>query len=159
MSAGTAGRLIAVVLDENSIGRNTPDIEQERQVAIIDLLENNTFALPNGPPGPYRLLLALIENRLVFRVSCETGEEVAAHLLALSTFRRLMKDYFLVCESYYTAIRNAPAGRIEAIDMSRRALHDEGSRILIERLDGKITLDFDTARRLFTLVCALHWKG
>lgn len=152
-------RLIEVSLDESSIGVNSPDVEHERKVAIFDLLEENFFKLENGPLGPYRLHLAIADNRLAFHVLAEDGSPVTSLLLSLSPFRRLVKDYFLVCESYYAAIKTAPPSRIEALDMGRRGLHDEGSHLLKERLDGKISVDFDTARRLFTLICALHWKG
>jgi uncharacterized protein (UPF0262 family) len=154
-----AARLIEVTLDEASIGRNTPEVEHERKVAIVDLLDDNHFDLKEGPPGPYRLKLAIVEQRLVFNVADEAGAPVAAHILSLSPFRRIVKDYFMVCATYFEAIKTAPPSRIEAIDMGRRGLHDEGSKLLIERLDGKITMDFNTARRLFTLLCALHWKG
>jgi uncharacterized protein (UPF0262 family) len=151
-------RIIDIQLDENSIARNTPEVDHERKVAIFDLLEKNSFALDGGGQGPYRLKLSITENRLCFEVSC-TGSEPVSFLLSLSPFSKLIKDYFLVCESYYEAIKTAPPSRIEALDMGRRGLHDEGSHLLIERLKGKITTDFETARRLFTLICALHWRG
>lgn len=152
-------RLIDVELDE-SIGRSTPDVEHERAVAIFDLVEENSFyPIGDGTGGPYRLKLSLVESRLIFAIDRETGEKVATHILSLAPFRRVVKDYFLICESYYEAIRLATPSRIEAIDMGRRALHNEGSQTLKERLSGKIELDFDTARRLFTLVCVLHWRG
>ena len=152
-------RIIDVVLDENSIGRNTPEVEHERQVAIFDLLEGNCFSLDDGPQGPYRLRLAIAEKRLAFEISDEAENHLTTFVLSLSPLNKLIKDYFLVCESYYEAIKTAPPARIEAVDMGRRALHDEGSHLLVKRLNGKITIDFDTARRLFTLICALHWKG
>jgi uncharacterized protein (UPF0262 family) len=152
-------RLIEVSLDETSIGRASSDIEHERRIAIFDLIEANYFELHNGRPGPYRLVLAIAEKRLVFDLRDESGKPAAAFMLSLSPFRRIVKDYFLVCENYYAAIKTAPPARIEALDMGRRSLHDEGSQLLMERLQGKIKLDFDTARRLFTLLCALHWKG
>jgi uncharacterized protein (UPF0262 family) len=152
-------RLIDVELDE-SIGRSTPDVEHERAVAIFDLIEENSFRPVNDDgAGPYRLKLSLAEQRLVFAVSREDGADVVTHILSLTPLRRIVKDYYLICESYYEAIRSAPPSRIQAIDMGRRGLHDEGSRTLQERLTGKLTLDLDTARRLFTLICALHWKG
>ncbi len=151
--------LVEVSLDEASIARGSPDIDHEREVAIFDLLENNQFDLVDKPAGPYVLQLSMAEDRLVFSVSSRDAEPLAAHMLSLTPFRRIVKDYFLVCESYFDAIKTAPPSRIEAIDMGRKALHDEGSRLLMERLEGKITVDFDTARRLFTLICALHWKG
>jgi uncharacterized protein (UPF0262 family) len=152
-------RLIDVELDE-SIGRSTPDIEHERAVAIFDLVEENSFR-PAGDEegGPYRLKLSLVDSKLVFQIYRENGEPVVTHILSLTPFRRIVKDYFMICESYYAAIRNASPSQIEAIDMGRRGLHNEGSQTLMERLAGKIEVDFDTARRLFTLVCVLHWRG
>ncbi len=152
-------RLIEVTLDETSIGRNAPDIEHERKVAIFDLLEKNYFELDDRPAGPYTLHISIAENRLVFAVSDSDAEPLMSFLLSLSPFRRLVKDYFIMVDSYHQAIKTAPPSRIEAIDMGRRGLHDEGSHLLMERLKGKITVDFDTARRLFTLICALHWRG
>lgn len=152
-------RIVEIKLDEASIGRNTPEIEHERQVAIFDILENNRFALDDGAPGPYRLRLAIVERRLAFEILSEGQPPITTFVLSLTPFSKLIKDYFLVCESYYDAIKTAPPSRIEALDMGRRALHDEGSHILLVRLKGKITTDFETARRLFTLICALHWKG
>ena len=161
-SSGTADssrRLIAVTLDEESHGRSNPDAEHERAVAIYDLIEQNTFAPAGHEGGPYRLQLSIAENRLVFDIRLEDNTPVVAHLLSLTPFRRIVKDYFLVCESYYRAIRSATPSQIEAIDMGRRALHNEGTDLLLERLKEKLDLDFDTARRLFTLICVLHWKG
>ncbi len=155
----SAKRLVAINLDEASIGRGNPDIEHERAVAIYDLIEDNSFAVPGHEGGPYALELAIQEKRLVLRVSEGDGGEVVTHLLSLTPFRRIVRDYFIVCESYFQMIRTASPSRIEAVDMGRRALHNEGSRILVERLDGKLEVDFDTARRLFTLICVLHWKG
>lgn len=160
-----AQRLVRLEIDETTIGRGTPEIEHEREVAIYDLLEKNSFALSGGVDGPYALTLSISENRLVFRVACVRGEdraddeETAAIILSLTPFRRIVKDYFLVLDSYYQAIRTSAPSRIEAIDMGRRGLHDEGSEVLRERLKGKIEIDRDTARRLFTLICVLHWKG
>jgi uncharacterized protein (UPF0262 family) len=152
-------RLVAVTLDENSIGRSSPDVEHERAVAIYDLIEQNSFAPVDHDGGPYSLNLSLAENRLVFDIRLSDGEPVMAHMMSLTPFKRIIKDYFLICDSYYEAIRTATPDRIEAIDMGRRGLHDEGSRILQERIKRKVTVDFDTARRLFTLICVLHWKG
>lgn len=154
-----SARLIDVELDE-SIGRSTPDIEHERAVAIFDLVEENSFQ-PVGDEagGPYKLRLSLVDSRLVFAISREDGVAVVTHILSLTPFRRIVKDYFLICESYYQAIRSATPSQIEAIDMGRRGLHNEGSQTLMDRLKGKIEVDFDTARRLFTLVCVLHWRG
>ena len=152
-------RLVDINLDEASIGRGNPNIEHEREVAIYDILESNKFELEGREGGPYVLNLSVVEDRLVFNVAPEDGSEPFAVVLSLTPLRRVMKDYFLVCETYYQAIRTAPPSRIQSIDMGRRALHNDGSRILIERLKGKITVDNDTARRLFTLICALRWKG
>jgi uncharacterized protein (UPF0262 family) len=152
-------RLVAVTLDENSIGRSNPDVEHERAVAIYDLLEENTFAPNGGEDGPFALHLSITGSRLVFDIKRDDGAPVMAHLLSLSPLGRVVKDYFTVCDSYYAAIRTATPDRIEALDMGRRALHDEGSAILMERLKRKVSIDFDTARRLFTLICVLHWKG
>jgi uncharacterized protein (UPF0262 family) len=153
-----ATRIIDIQLDENSIARNTVEVEHERKVAIFDLLEKNSFALDGGAQGPYKLKLSITENRLCFDIAC-TDSEPVTFVLSLSPFSKLIKDYFLVCGSYYEAIKTAPPSRIEALDMGRRGLHDEGSHLLIDRLKGKITTDFETARRLFTLICALHWRG
>jgi uncharacterized protein (UPF0262 family) len=157
--SGDPHRLVSVTLDENSIGRSSPDVEHERAVAIYDLIEQNSFAPVDHDGGPYLLNLSLAENRLVFDIRMPDGEPIMAHMLSLSPFKRIIKDYFLICDSYYEAIRTATPDRIEAIDMGRRGLHDEGSRILQERIKRKVTVDFDTARRLFTLICVLHWKG
>ncbi|MBN9241777.1 MAG: UPF0262 family protein [Mesorhizobium sp.] len=152
-------RLIDVELDE-SIGRSTPDVEHERAVAIFDLIEENSFSpVGDDAGGPYKLKLSLAESRLVFAISREDDAAVVTHILSLTPFRRIVKDYYLICESYYDAIRSSTPSHIEAIDMGRRGLHNEGSQTLLERLSGKIDIDFDTARRLFTLVCVLHWRG
>jgi uncharacterized protein (UPF0262 family) len=153
------GRLVAVTLDEASIGRSSRDVEHERAVAIYDLLEDNSFRPNDHSGGPYALNLRIDGDRLVFDIRLADGAPVIAHLLSLAPFRRIVKDYFTVCDSYYAAIRGATPDRIEAIDMARRSLHDEGSQILMERLKRKVEIDFDTARRLFTLVTVLHWKG
>jgi uncharacterized protein (UPF0262 family) len=152
-------RLVAINLDERSVLRGTPNIEHERQVAIFDILDANHFAVDGRDDGPFKLDIALVEERLALAISTESGSPVATHLLSMSPLRRIIKDYFVVCDTYYQAIRSAPPSKIQAIDMGRRALHDEGSRILAERLNGKVTLDHDTARRLFTLICALRSKG
>jgi uncharacterized protein (UPF0262 family) len=156
---GAQSRLIDIALDE-TIGRATPDVEHERAVAIYDLIEENAFQ-PVGDTdgGPYKLKLSLIETRLVFSVSREDGTAVITHILSLTPFRRIVKDYYMICESYYDAIRSSTPSQIEAIDMGRRGLHNEGSQTLLDRLSGKIDVDFDTARRLFTLICVLHWRG
>jgi uncharacterized protein (UPF0262 family) len=155
----TTGRLVAVTLDESSIGRSSRDVEHERAVAIYDLIEDNSFRPSGHDGGPYTLNLSIDGNRLVFDIRLEDGKPVIAHLLSLAPMRRIVKDYFTVCDSYYSAIRGATPDRIEALDMARRSLHDDGSRVLMERLKRKVELDFDTARRLFTLVTVLHWKG
>jgi uncharacterized protein (UPF0262 family) len=152
-------RLSAITLDSTSIKRASAGIEHEREVAIFDILEGNFFLLDGREEGPYTLNLSVAEDRLVLAVATEASEAPFTVVLSLTPLRRVMKDYFIVCESYYQAIRTASPSRIQAIDMGRRALHDEGSRVLLERLKGKITVDNDTARRLFTLICALHWKG
>src|SRR6476620_4713596 len=152
-------RLVAVTLDEASIGRSSPDIDHERAVAIYDLIEENSFKPVGHDGGPYTLYLSLAENRLVFDIKLADGEPVVAHMLSLNTFKKIVKDYFMICDSYYQAIRTATPDRIEAIDMGRRGIHDEGSRTLQERLKGKVRIDFETARRLFTLISVLHWKG
>ncbi len=152
-------RLIEVTLDEASIGRGAPDIEHERAVAIYDLIEENRFELPGRHDGPYTLKLSIQEQRLVLDIGRQDGAPVQTHILSLTPFRKIVRDYFLICESYFEAIKTASPSRIEAIDMGRRGVHDEGSRILRDRLDGKIAVDHDTARRLFTLICVLHWKG
>ena len=157
--AKTSNRLVAITLDEHSIGRSNPDVEHERAVAIYDLLEENIFAPQGDEDGPFALHLSVTGTRLVFDVRRADGSPIMAHLLSLAPLRRIVKDYFTVCDSYYAAIRTATPDRIEALDMGRRALHDEGSNILMERLKRKVEVDFDTARRLFTLICVLHWKG
>jgi uncharacterized protein (UPF0262 family) len=155
----SSNRLVAITLDENSIGRSNPDVEHERAVAIYDLLEENTFTPEGDEGGPFALHLSVNGSRLVFEIRREDGAPVMAHLLSLAPLRRIVKDYYTVCDSYYAAIRTATPDRIEALDMGRRALHDEGSNVLMERLKRKVDIDFDTARRLFTLICVLHWKG
>jgi uncharacterized protein (UPF0262 family) len=152
-------RLVAVTLDEESIGRSNPDVEHERKIAIYDLLELNSFTPVGHDGGPYTLHLSINDNRLVFDIRLEDGTPVVAHLFSLSPLRRIVKDYYMICDSYYQAIRTATPDKIEAIDMGRRGIHDEGSRILMERLKDKVKVDIDTARRLFTLICVLHWKG
>jgi uncharacterized protein (UPF0262 family) len=152
-------RLVAVTLDEASIGRGNPDQEHERAIAIYDILEANCFAVPNHDGGPYALHLGLVEKRLCFDVRTGDGSPVVSHHLSLTPFRRVIRDYEMVCESYYKAIRSASPAQIEAIDMGRRGLHNEAAELLLQRLKGKLELDFDTARRIFTLIFALHWKG
>jgi uncharacterized protein (UPF0262 family) len=155
--AAASHRLARVTIDETSLAAASPEQEHERKVAIFDLLEANVFHPDEASEGPFALDLSLVENRLCLDVS---GPDFAKrYLLSLSPFRGIIKDYFLVCESYYDAIRTATASHIEALDMGRRGLHDEGAGVLRERLEGKITVDKDTARRLFTLICALHRRG
>jgi uncharacterized protein (UPF0262 family) len=159
MAVEPSFRLSSITLDERTIVRRTREIEQERDVAIYDLLESNSFAPEGSLGGPYRLMLGVEENRLIFDIQLEDSTQHGKVMLSLTPFRRVIKDYFLVCESYYKAIRNAPPSQIEALDMGRRSLHDEGSKLLLERLKGKIAIDHDTARRIFTLICVLHLKG
>ncbi len=158
----TNARLCHVEIDDSGLAPPTPEIEQERRVAIFDLLEDNRFALParddrEPPDGPYRLRLAIDEGRLVFDIGDERGAPVAAFHLSLGPFRQVVKDYFQICESYFEAVKRLPPSQIEAIDMARRGIHNEGARLLQERLAGKAEVDAPTARRLFTLICVLHW--
>jgi len=157
--AANKQRLVAVTLDEESIGRSNADVEHEREVAIYDLLEQNSFAPVGHDDGPYALHLSINGDRLVFDIRQADGKPVVAHLFSLTPLRRIVKDYYLICDSYYQAIRTATPDKIEAIDMGRRGIHNDGSDILRERLRDKVTVDLDTARRLFTLICVLHWKG
>lgn len=153
-----------ISLDDSGLPPPTPEIEQERKVAIFDLLEDNTFVLPprddrQTPPGPYRLTLSIREKRLVFDVETENDAKAAEFHLSLGPFRQVVKDYFQICESYFDAVKTLPPSQIETIDMARRGIHNEGSRVLQERLEGKVEIDTDTARRLFTLICVLHFGG
>jgi uncharacterized protein (UPF0262 family) len=150
-----ARRIIDIVLDEESVARRSPEVEHERAVALFDLIEENDFALV-GTPGPYRLRIGIFEQRLVFDVRDAHDNKLRDIVLSLTPFRKVVKDYFLICESYYAAIKKLSPSQIEALDMGRRGLHNEGSELLRERLDGKIEIDSGTARRLFTLICALH---
>ncbi|MBX9684971.1 MAG: UPF0262 family protein [Hyphomicrobium sp.] len=152
-------RLSEITLDQKSLGRANANIEHEREVAIFDILDGNVFAVEGADEGPYQLALSLAEDRLMMVVSTAANPELLHHQVPLTPLKRIMKDYFMVCESYYEAVRTAPPTRIQAIDVNRRALHDEGSVLLREKLAGKIAIDEDTSRRLFTLVCSLHWKG
>ncbi len=152
-------RLVAVTLDEASIGRGNPDQEHERAIAIYDIVESNSFALPAHDRGPYALHLSLVEKKLCFDIRSADGRRLIAHHLSLSPFRSVIRDYQMVCDSYYKAIRTASPTQIEAIDMGRRGLHNEGSELLRERLAGKVEVDHNTARRLFTLICVLHIRG
>ncbi|MEP2704479.1 MAG: UPF0262 family protein [Roseibium sp.] len=159
VSQTSSGKLVDVVLDETSIARSTPEVEHDRAVAIYDLIEDNLFQPAGQPVANYVLNLSVIEKKLVFQIRTEDEQEVVTHVLSLSPLRKVVKDYNLICESYYEAIRHATPSQIEAIDMGRRGVHNEGSEILMERLEGKIEVNMQTARRLFTLVYALHWKG
>jgi uncharacterized protein (UPF0262 family) len=159
MTAESTFRLIAVTLDERTVVHRTRQIEQEREIAVYDLLEANSFRLVGSDGGPYRLVLGIEENRLVFGIHLDNDSAHGKVMLSLTPFRKVIKDYFLICDSYFKAIRNAPPSQIEALDMARRASHNEGSELLKERLAGKIEVDFDTARRLFTLICVLHIRG
>ena len=149
-------RLIEISLDERTMLRRSPEIEHERKVAIFDLLEDNSFAPVGHEGGPYRLRLGIEENRLIFDIQSEALVPVVRVGLSLTSFRSVIKDYFAICESYFQAIKTATPSRIEAIDMGRRGTHNDGSQILMDRLEGKIAIDFDTSRRLFTLICVLH---
>jgi len=156
VSESSANRVVDIELDEESIQYRSAESEHERKVAIFDLLEGNSFQLV-GAKGPYRLRLAIHENRLVLDVrAAKDGGKLRDIVLSLTPFRRVVKDYFMICESYYDAIKRLSPSQIEALDMGRRGLHNEGSELLRERLAGKIEIDHDTARRLFTLLCALH---
>ena len=154
-----ANRIVKLTLDERTVIRRSADVEHERKVAIFDLLEENSFRLVDGPDGPYNLHLAMVETRLMLDVRSTDDEPIASVPLSLSTFRRVIRDYFMICESYYQAIKTAAPSQIEAIDMGRRGLHNEGSELLRERLSAQVEVDHDTARRLFTLVCVLQIRG
>jgi uncharacterized protein (UPF0262 family) len=149
-------RIVNIFLDEKTVGRRSPEVEHDRAVAIFDLLEENHFAPANGELGPFTLRLGVEENRLRLDVRDEADMEIFEFNLPLSNFRTVIKDYFLICDSYYDAIKAASPSKIEAIDMARRGLHNEGSEILVERLKENVEVDFDTARQLFTLICVLH---
>lgn len=151
-----------IEIDDRNLPPPTPEIEQERRVAIFDLIEKNSFDLPKRadrevPNGPYSVELAIREKRLVFDVSTDAGDKAAEFHLSLSPFRQVVKDYWQICESYFDAVKNMPPSQIETIDMARRGIHDEGARILSERLTDKADVDHDTSRRLFTLICVLHF--
>ncbi|WP_425408641.1 UPF0262 family protein [Hyphococcus sp.] len=150
--------IVKIDLDERSLAPATADIEHERKVAVYDLLEENFFKPLGAGEGPFELYLSNVERRLVFDVRRAGGEALGQMHLSMTPFRKIIKDYFMLCESYYDAIRNAAPAQIETIDMARRAMHDEGSEILRERLKDKIELDYNTARRLFTLICSFHMR-
>lgn len=149
-------RLLDVLLDPNSLAVANPDVEHERRVAIFDLLEDNEFEVVDAGEGPFILNLSVSEHKLVMDIKREDGTDVRVFILSLTPLRRIIRDYLMICESYHQAIRNSTPSQIEAVDMGRRGLHNEGSELLQLRLEGKIKVNFDTARRLFTLVCALH---
>ncbi|UWP88213.1 UPF0262 family protein [Aliiroseovarius crassostreae] len=158
----STNRITHIDIDETGLAAPTPAIEQERKVAVFDLLEDNSFALEARgdqivPEGPYHLRLAIQEKRLVMEAQTEEGTPAGLVLLSLGPFRQVVKDYFAICESYFDAVKTLPPSQIEAIDMARRGIHNEGARVLQERLEGKAEIDLDTARRLFTLICVLHW--
>ncbi len=152
-------RIAKLELDERSLSALSADSEHERRVAIFDLLEENTFRPTGAPDGPYAVDLSIVDRKLVFDISLVNGTLVRRVILSLTPFRRIVRDYFMICESYYDAIRSAAPAQIEAIDMGRRGIHNEGSELLEERLSGKVDMDFDTARRLFTLISALHVRN
>lgn len=152
-------RIVKIDLDERSLSPATADIEHERKVAIYDLLEENAFSPIGAGEGPFELYLSNVERRLVFDVRRQGGEPLGQVHLSMTPFRKIIKDYFMLCESYYDAIRNAAPAQIETIDMARRAMHNEGSEILRERLADKIEIDHDTSRRLFTLICSFHMRS
>jgi len=152
-------RIVKIFLDEKSLVRRAAHVEHERKVAVYDLLEDNHFAPVGDDRGPYTLHLGIEDNRLVFDIRTEGGDKLDRFTLPLNSFRKIVKDYFIVCESYFEAIKTAPPSRIEALDMGRRGLHNEGSDILRDRLEGKIDIDKRTARRLFTLICVLHIRA
>lgn len=152
-------RIVKIELDERTVVRRNPDVEHERAVAIFDLLEENRFEPAGELEGPFHLFLSIEENRLIFDIRAEEGAPMTKVTLPLTPFRTVVRDYFTVCESYYAAIKRASLTQIEALDMGRRAVHNEGSELLRERLEGKIAMDQNTARRLFTLICVLHIRG
>jgi len=152
----TDRRLISIDIDDNTLAASGPEVEHERRVAIFDLIESNSFGVIGHAGGPYTLKLSAQERRLAFEIGLEGGDHVHTFVLSMSPFRGVIRDYFMICESYYDAIRTMTPGQIEAIDMARRGIHNEGSELFAERLEGKIEVDFDTSRRLFTLICALH---
>ena len=156
--------IVDIALDDSGLPPPTPEIEQERKVAVFDLLEDNTFVLPIRedraiPDGPYNVNLSIRDKRLVFDVQTTGGDKAAEFHLSLTPFRQVVKDYYQICESYFDAVKTMPPSQIETIDMARRGIHNEGSRVLQERLNGKVEVDTDTARRLFTLICVLHFGG
>ncbi len=162
-SIGDTHRIVHIALDEETIIWRNPDIEQERRIAIFDLIEENVFrpvrSSEAGHDGPYRLDLSVRDGRLHLAIHDEDKTPLETLLIGLARFRRPIRDYFAICDSYYQAIRQATPAEIETIDMARRGVHNQASELLVERLAGKIETDFATARRLFTLICVLHIKG
>jgi len=152
-------RITEVTLDERTVVRRSPDVEHERKVAIYDLLQENEFAPANGLEGPFHVRLGIADGRLVFDLEDESGKPLTRIHLVLAPFRRIIKDYFFVCDSYYDAIKTATPAKIEAIDLGRRSLHDEAAELLQERLANSVEMDRNTSRRLFTLICVLHIRG
>ena len=156
-------RIIDIALDDKTIVWRNADVEQERRIAIYDLIEDNSFAPtrahPDGYAGPYKVFLSVREGRLVLEIRRTDDSLLEAMILGLASFRRPIKEYFSICDSYFQAIRQATPAQIETVDMARRAVHNSGAELLIAKLDGKIAVDFDTARRLFTLICVLHIRG
>ncbi len=157
-------RICQITLDDTGLPPPTPEVEQERKVAMFDLLEANSFVLPGRdgravPTGPYVLALSIRERRLVFDIRTEAADIAGEFHLSLGPFRQVVKDYYQICQSYFSAVKSLPPGQIETIDMARRGIHNEGARVLQERLAGKAEVDTDTARRLFTLICVLHFGG
>lgn len=159
MVDATTNRIVDIQLDHGSIVRWSREVDHERQVAIFDLLENNSFALVDGFPGPYRVELSLREANLIITATDDDGDEETEISLSMRPFRKLIKDYFLICESYLEAIRTATPSRIEAIDMGRRGLHNDGAALLVDALADKVSMDEETARRLYTLICVLHIRA
>ncbi|MAW79469.1 MAG: hypothetical protein CMI63_04475 [Parvularcula sp.] len=157
-NGGENFHIVKIDLDERSLAPATADIEHERKVAIYDLLEENYFRPEGVDNGPFELYLSNVERRLVFDVRREGGEALGQVHLSMTPFRKIIKDYFMLCESYYDAIRNAAPAQIETIDMARRAMHNEGAEILTDRLKDKIEVDANTGRRLFTLICSFHMR-
>jgi uncharacterized protein (UPF0262 family) len=152
-------RIAEITLDQRTVVRRSPEIEHERAIAITDLLKENCFTPASGLAGPFHVHLAVAENRLTMEMRNPKDGSSEAVVLPLAPFRRIVKDYFLVCESYYGAMRGKRLAQVEAIDVGRRSLHDEGAALLAERLAGKVAIDHDTARRLFTLICVLHLRA
>lgn len=159
LATTTRGRLVAISLDEASIEHVSAEVDHEREVAVFDLLEDNSFYPLDHEGGEFALKISMVACRLVMEINRPDGTHVVTHIMSLTPFRRLVRDYFQVCDTYYQAIKTQTPGQIEAIDMGRRGLHDEGANVLMEKLVGKIAIDLKTARRLFTLIAVLLWRG